>query len=146
MITRAFTANSETNWQNGVLATFSAIATDKIRNHKWAAAGDSNQPFKEKRLIRDLRSLKNKENGEFRTDRATKMVKMHTSPECIFLFMKQIGENIYAIRNMKNHKYFDCTITTMSDLIKDDCQRWKLIPAARGNKNEFYIQNVQNKE
>ncbi len=41
LITRAFIANSENNWNNCIKANVSAIATDKVSNHDWAKVSDS---------------------------------------------------------------------------------------------------------
>lgn len=145
LITRAYVANSETNWQNSISATFSAIATDKIKNHSWASVDNNGKPYKIKNLDWDLRSLKNRSNGEYRTDHATKMREDYKYPDCTFRFEQQEQQDVFAIKNLKNQEYFDCTISSMSDEINDDCQRWKLIPV-NGVADGFYIQNVKNKK
>lgn len=42
LITRTYLSNSETNWNNCIKANVSAIATDKINNHKWAKVSNNN--------------------------------------------------------------------------------------------------------
>lgn len=158
LITRAYIANSSSNWRDCIAAKVSAIATDKIRNHSWAKVSNTmpyvtkkttnsnpgTSPNKPSEPTFDMCSIKNKGNNEYRTNAATKMQSKYQYPKCTFIFEKQAGANIYAIRNAMNKEYLDCSITSMSRKVNDNCQRWQLIPA--GRPNEYYIRNLKNKE
>jgi len=89
-------------------------------------------------------SLKNKANNEYRNNHATKMQNNYDSPECLFNLVPQ-SDGSYAIKNVKNDEYFDCSITSMDDSVVDDCQRWQLMPIPTVT-NGYYIQNMKNKE
>ena len=89
-------------------------------------------------------SLQNNENQEYRNNHAKKMQDKYESPSCLFNLISQ-GDGSYAIKNVKNDEYFDCTITSMDDKIEGSCQQWQFleIPTI---ENGFYIQNMKNKE
>ncbi|MFD2601977.1 Ca2+-dependent phosphoinositide-specific phospholipase C [Flavobacterium suzhouense] len=141
-ITRGYGANDATLWNLAKNLNFSEIATNAVRNHEWAEIHYTS-PIKEKSRI-SKRSLRNKSNNEYRTDRATHMTAHYDSNTCLFIFEQDPERDIYAIKNYKTQEYFDCTISTMSPTINDDCQRWSLIPT--GGANEYYIKNVKNGE
>lgn len=142
LIVRTYEANSENNWNDCVKSNVSAIATNKIKGAFWAKVSD-NSKYNEKYVSLDKRSLKNKSNNQYRTDRATHMTSSYEAPRCNFVF--EPTEGSIALRNAKNDEYLDCTISTMSPTIKDNCQRWKVIKVD-STFNEYYIQNVENKE
>ena len=89
-------------------------------------------------------SLKNQANNEYRNSHATKMQSTYESPDCLFNLIDETGGK-YAIKNVKNDEYFDCSITSMSGTVNDDCQKWQFleIPTI---KDGYYIQNMKNKE
>jgi hypothetical protein len=89
-------------------------------------------------------SLQNNANQEYRNNHATKMQKDYESPECLFNLILQDGGS-YAIKNVKNSEYFDCSITSMSKSVDGNCQRWQFleIPTV---ENGYYIQNMENNE
>ncbi|MBK8493313.1 MAG: hypothetical protein IPL49_21145 [Saprospirales bacterium] len=142
LIVRTYVANSEENWRDCIQANASAIATDKINDHSWCKVSNEH-PYRVKVPNYDKRLIKNKANNSYRTDRATIMQKNYESPDCTFIFEKQVGENIYAIRNAKNASYLDCTITTMASRVEGDCQRWELIVRNEA-AHEYYIRNCKN--
>ncbi len=144
LITRAYVANSEDNFNNCIRAKVSAIATDKIRNHPWAKVSDTEPCLSKLTPPLDIRSIKNIENNEYRANQATEMQENYESPKCDFIFEAQPGTNIFALRNAYNSQYLDCTITSMSSTINDDCQRWRLIPTT--GINRYFVQNVKNGE
>lgn len=140
LITRAYVADSDTNWRNCIYAKVSAIATNKICDHDWCKVNDDSAVLEKTPL--DKRYLKNKANGEYRNDHATKMQDTYEDPECTFIF-ESYGDRVYAIRNAKNGKYLDCSITTMADEVKGDCQKWKLIYHTKA-EHKYYIRNCEN--
>ena len=85
-------------------------------------------------------SLKNRTNSEYRNNHASKMQKNYVSPQCCFKLVDQ-GNGSYGIKNEDNHKYLQCNITTMSDEIKGDCQKWQFLSIPTIT-NGFYIQNL----
>jgi hypothetical protein len=91
--------------------------------------------------------LKNKANNEYRTSNATEMQAVYESPRCTFIFEPLLvgNETVFALRNAQNNEYLDCTITTMSTKVIDNCQKWRLI-TVNADKHEYYIQNVKNNE
>lgn len=142
LISRTYLVNSEENWNNCLRANVSAIATDRINDHKWAKVCNS-QPFDKKTDIAGSKySLKNKSNNKYRNNKATKMQDVFESPDCTFIF-KCEGGNKYTIRNAKNNKYFDDTITSMSETVDGDGQKWEKIDCDAA-KNEFYLKNCKN--
>ncbi len=146
LITRTYVSNDETIWNNCIKANVSAIATDKISNHSWCKVSNS-APYAPKTETFDKRSLKNKANNEYRTSDATKMQAVYESPRCTFIFEPYTVKNevVYALRNAQNSEYLDCTITSMSTKVEDNCQKWRLI-TVNADKHEYYIQNVKNSE
>ncbi len=146
LITRTYVSDSETNWTNCIKANVSAIATDKLSNYDWCKFSNSAK-YIEKTQYYDKRYLKNKANNEYRTDEATKMQPNYESPDCTFIFeaYPADGENVYALRNAKNNEYLDCSITSMSKTVNDDCQKWRLI-VSDASKSEYYVQNLKNDE
>ena len=89
-------------------------------------------------------SLKNQANNEYRNNHATKKQSNYESPECLFNLIFQ-GDGSYAIKNVKNDEYFDCSITSMAKSVTGDCQKWKFL-AIPTVQDGYYIQNVQNRE
>lgn len=89
-------------------------------------------------------SLKNQANNKYRNDHAKQMQKDYESPACLFNLIPQ-GDGSHAIKNVKNDKYFDCTISTMADKVEGKCQQWQFlkIPTI---ENGYYIQNMKNQE
>lgn len=146
LITRTYVSNDETIWNNCIKANVSAIATNKISDYSWCKVSNTS-PYAIKAVAFDKRSLKNNGNNEFRTSNATEMQPTYESPRCTFLFeaYTENNETVYALRNAQNSEYLDCTITTMSSSVNDNCQKWRLIPV-NVDKNEYYIQNVKNNE
>lgn len=157
LITRTYVSNSEENWKNCIEATVSAIATDLICDNTWSKVSNTGayrikdeskkpdvDPEQDPKKEQTQYSLKNQANNQYRTDHATKMCDTFSAPNCAFIFERQINQtDIYAIKNAKNNEYLDCTISSMSTTVKDDCQRWKLIPK-KLNDSEFYVQNLKN--
>lgn len=89
-------------------------------------------------------SLKNRANGEYRNNHATKMQENYESPDCLFNFVPQ-SNGTYAIKNVKNDQYFQCHITTMVSSVEGACQKWRFL-SIPDITNGFYIQNVDNNE
>lgn len=89
-------------------------------------------------------SLKNKANNEYRNNHATKMQSNYESPACLFNLVDQ-GNGSYAIKNVKNDEYFDCSITSMAKSVDGDCQRWQFMPIPT-EVNGYYIQNIENRQ
>ena len=87
-------------------------------------------------------SLQNNANQEYRNNHATKMQSDYESPSCLFNLIPQDGGS-YAIKNVDNGEYFDCSIKSMSKNVDGDCQRWQFmsIPTIQ---NGYYIQNMEN--
>ena len=89
-------------------------------------------------------SLQNQANGEYRNNHATKMQSKYESPECLFNLVSE-GNGTYAIKNVKNGEFFDCTITSMSKTVDGNCQKWQFL-AIPSIANGYYIQNMENKQ
>lgn len=150
LITRVYEVNDADLWENAVTCTFSAIATNKIRNNEWAYVSNDGHPYLKKRIDLDplppakLMSIKNIANSEYRTDHATKMSKEYIEKKCDFYFEGQYdGDDIFAIKNAENNKYFSDHIGTMESEIKSINQKWRLIKVD-GKLNRYYIQNLGN--
>jgi len=150
LITRVYEVNDADLWEKALNSTFSAIATNKIRNNKWAYVSNEGQPYVKKMIDlpplppSEFKSMKNIANNEYRTDHATKMTKNYDSSTCKFEFESQYdGPTIFAIKNTKNKKYFSDHITTMQSEVKSINQKWKLIKI-EGKENQYYIQNLGN--
>ena len=146
LITRTYVSNDETIWNNCIKANVSAIATDKLSGHSWCKVSNT-APYALKTPSFDKRSLKNKANNEYRTSNATEMQAVYASPRCTFIFEPLLvgNEPVFALRNAENSQYLDCTISSMSTKVIDDCQKWRLI-TVNADKHEYYIQNVKNNE
>lgn len=88
-------------------------------------------------------SLQNNINKVFRYNHATKMQKEFKSPECLFNLISEDGGKTYAIKNILNNEYFDCTITSMAKSVEGNCEKWQFlsIPTI---ENGYYIQNIEN--
>jgi hypothetical protein len=89
-------------------------------------------------------SLKNQANNEYRNNHATKMQSNFESPECLFNLISQ-GDGSYAIKNVKNDEYFDCSITSMAKSVDGNCQRWQFMPIPTV-ADGYYIQNIENRQ
>jgi hypothetical protein len=89
-------------------------------------------------------SLKNQANNEYRNNHATKMQSSFESPECLFNLISQ-GDGSYAIKNVKNDEYFDCSITSMAGSVSGNCQRWQFMPIPTV-QDGYYIQNIENRQ
>ncbi|TDW52756.1 calcium-dependent phosphoinositide phospholipase C [Flavobacterium sp. 270] len=150
LITRVYEVNNPDLWEKALTCTFSAIATNKIRNNKWAYVSNQGHPYL-KKLINlpplppsQLKSIKNIANNEYRTDHATKMSSDYKKSNCDFYFESQYdGIDIFAIKNKKNNQYFSDHIITMKSEVKSINQKWKLIKV-EGKVNQYYIQNLGN--
>ncbi|GGF06208.1 Ca2+-dependent phosphoinositide-specific phospholipase C [Flavobacterium limi] len=149
-ITRVYVVNDADLWETALNCTFSAIATNKIKNHKWAYVGNERLPYLKKRInlpplpASKLKSIKNIANDEYRTDHATKMSKDYKKTNCDFYFESQYdGHDIFAIKNKKNNKYFSDNITIMQSEVKSINEKWRLIKV-EGTVNRYYIQNLGN--
>jgi len=150
LITRVYEVNDADLWEKALTCTFSAIATNKIRNHKWAYVSNEGHPYLKKLIDlpplppSELKSMKNIANNEYRTDHAKKMSKDYKKSNCDFYFESQYdGTNIFAIKNKENNKYFSDHIATMESEIKSIDQKWKLTKVD-GKINQYYIQNLGN--
>lgn len=141
-ITRGYGANTKDFWNLAKSLNFSVIATNAVRDHEWAEI-TYNSPIKEKNRL-SKRSLRNKSNNEYRTDRATHMDDKYNANSCLFIFEQSPENGTFTIKNYKTQEYFDCTISSMSLTVDDDCQKWSLIPS--GGVNEYYIKNEKNDE
>lgn len=89
-------------------------------------------------------SLKNKTNSEYRNNHAKQMQNEYKAPEALFNFINQ-QDGTYAIKNMKNDKYFQCHIGSMTDKVKDSCQKWTFVKVP-DVVNGYYIKNIKNEE
>ncbi len=150
LITRVYEVNDADLWEKALICTFSAIATNKIRNNKWAYVNLAGFPYLEKLIdppalpSPTFKSMKNIGNGEYRTDHATKMTKDYNDSTCKFAFESQYdGNDIFAIKNTKNNQYFTDHIATMSNKVKSINEKWKLIKV-EGKNDQYYIQNLGN--
>jgi hypothetical protein len=94
--------------------------------------------------IPEYGSLQNRANEEYRCNHATKLREDYSSPDCLMNFQHQ-DDGSYAIKNVKNNEYFDCSITTMSDRVSGDDQKWRLLDVPEV-KNGYYVQNKTNNE
>lgn len=89
-------------------------------------------------------SLQNKENKEYRCNEASKLKDDYSAPSCLFKLIKQ-EENVYAIQNQKNDKFFQHSISKMASTADSNGEYWKILPVS-GYENVYTIQNMKNKE
>ncbi|WP_437922103.1 Ca2+-dependent phosphoinositide-specific phospholipase C [Sphingobacterium sp. LRF_L2] len=145
LLTRAYEVNGEDLWASTLKAQFSLLATNKIKNNKWAYVSNDGAPYKEKREAQDefYGPLKNMANGEYRNDHATKMVSKFDAASCLFFFKQEDLGGVYSIKNTKNNKYFTDHITSMGSKVVNNDQKWRLNSVG---ENLFTIQNLTNAE
>ena len=89
-------------------------------------------------------SLQNNYNSEYRCNHATQLKKNWDQSTCLMHYVEQ-SDGSYAIQNVHNNQYFDSSITTMSDSVSGDSQKWRLL-AVSDVTNGYYVQNVKNSE
>lgn len=89
-------------------------------------------------------SLMNQSNGEYRCNKATKLVSPYDSEICLMNYIVQ-SDGTYAIQNVKNSEYFDSSITTMAKSDEGSSEHWRLL-ALPDVSNGYYVQNVKNNE
>lgn len=89
--------------------------------------------------------LKNKNNGKYRCNQASKLKSTPSIPDCLTKFIKY-DDGSYGIQNQDNYEFFQSSIMSMSKRVTSNTQKWHLISANDGTKNDYFIKNVENNE
>ncbi|MFT4805346.1 MAG: hypothetical protein ACI9YE_002562 [Psychroserpens sp.] len=80
-------------------------------------------------------------NKGYRSYEAHSLYSTVQRSQCLFM-IELSGGTSYSIRNMANGGYLQDSISSYTDKVKGDGQRWNIIPIP--NSSSFYIQNISN--